>query len=62
MFALITLISPRTLHLLRRSELITDIHQITLHDLSRLELIKNYMKSCYTFWPVENYLCNFDVS
>ena len=43
-------------------ELITDIHHITLHFLSRLELMKNYTKSCYTFWPVENYLCNFLVS
>ena len=39
----------QNLHLSARSELITGIHQITLHFLSRLELIKNYMKSCYTF-------------
>ena len=46
---LITLTSPKKLHLSRRWELNTDIHQITLHDLSWLELMKNYMKSCYTF-------------
>ena len=52
----ITLISPRKLHLSPRSELIAYVHQLILHFLSRLELIKNYMKSCHTFWPVDNYL------
>ena len=38
---LITLISPRKLHLWARSELITDTDQITLHFLSRLELVQS---------------------
>ena len=46
---LITLISPRKLHLSDGSELITDIHQITLHFLSRPVLITNYLKLRYTF-------------
>ena len=58
---LITLISPRKLHFWTRSELITDIHQIT-YFLVTGWINKKYIKSCYTFWPVENYLCNFSVA
>ena len=56
---LVTLISPRKLHLSVRSELITDILQITLHFFVTAWINEELH---YTFGPVENYLCNFHVS